>query len=218
MSFQNKYLKYKNKYLDLKNSVQTGGMQQKYLDRVANTMRTDTNPDGSQVVRVVQHNPVVQSTDQDSSRSATNSTYLGNGDMVFVGDRVRERDSLMTGVVIEIHDKYDPYTHVVMKGDDGEIYDHNTHHYVKLSKESDRQRKKIESELQERAKKKAEQKISDKRAGRLLEIGDRVRERDSSMTGIVIKVYNTFDLTDIVMKGDDGKNYDHHISHYQFLE
>jgi hypothetical protein len=63
MSFQNKYIKYKNKYLDLKNSVQTGGMQPmpmqtRQLGRVDNTMRTDTNADGSQVVRVVQHNPV----------------------------------------------------------------------------------------------------------------------------------------------------------------
>lgn len=140
---------------------------------------------------------------------------IGGG--IVVGDRVRESDSLMTGVVVEIHDKWS-YTHIVMKGDDGEMYDHNTHHYRKLSDESDYDRTQVEAELQKRAQEETERKLRERRAGRLFEIGDKVRERDSLMTGVVEEVHNKYGFTHVVMKGDDGKKYDHNINHYQLLE
>lgn len=140
---------------------------------------------------------------------------MGGG--IVVGDRVRELDSLMTGVVIEIHDKWE-YTHIVMKGDDGKMYDHNTHHYVKLSDESNYVREQIKSKLQQRAQEETERKMRERMAGRLFEIGDKVRERDSLTTGVVVEVHNKYGVTHVVMKGDDGKKYDHNIYHYQLLE
>ena len=49
-------------------------------------------------------------------------------------------------------------------------------------------------------------------------VGDRVRELDSLITGVVTKIHNNYGITHIVMQGYDKKIYDHGISHYQFLE
>jgi hypothetical protein len=38
------------------------------------------------------------------------------------------------------------------------------------------------------------------------------------MTGNVIKIHDNYSVTHIVMKGDDGKIYDHNIWHYKLLE
>ena len=38
------------------------------------------------------------------------------------------------------------------------------------------------------------------------------------MTGVVIETKNNLGMNQIVMRGDDGKKYEHHISHFQLLE
>ena len=48
-------------------------------------------------------------------------------------------------------------------------------------------------------------------------IGKRVRERDSNMTGTIKKFHMYFDYPHYIMKGDNQKTYDKHVSHYTLL-
>jgi len=131
------------------------------------------------------------------------------GGALKVGDKVRELDSLIIGTVIEIYDDYG-ITHVVMMGDNGQKYDHNISHYRLLSTESKEDILNINTQLQKR--------MHEKKLGRIFKIGDRVLERDSSMLGTVIKVHNNYGFTHLVMKGDDGKEYDHNLNHYTLVD
>ena len=130
------------------------------------------------------------------------------GGAISIGDAVRERDSLMTGVIVEQHSKYFPAIHLVMKGDDGKIYDRNTHHFTKLSDESDSDRAEIESKLQQKAQQ------SEFRNPTTLYIGDRVIEGDTSIKGVIIDFDDKKSICHAVMQGDNGKIYNHNLSHY----
>jgi hypothetical protein len=132
------------------------------------------------------------------------------------GDRVIEIDTSMTGKVIKIHNNYS-VTHIVMKGDDGKIYDRNFSHFKLLKNTIDEEnarklREKREEELKIQKKKQQLSKTNG------IDIGDRVIESDTSMTGRVIKFHDDYSITHIVMKGDDGKIYDRNIWHYKLLK
>lgn len=133
------------------------------------------------------------------------------GGALKVGDKVRELDSLIIGTIIEIHDDYG-ITHIVMMGDNGQKYDHNISHYRLLSTESKEDILNINTQLQKRTE------YDKKKSGKLFEIGNRVLEHDSSMLGTVVKVHNNYGFTHLVMKGDDGKEYDHNITHYILVD
>ena len=47
-----------------------------------------------------------------------------------------------------------------------------------------------------------------------LSIGDRVVEQDSGIHGTIIEIHNRYSFINAIMRGDDGKRYEHHISHY----
>jgi hypothetical protein len=50
----------------------------------------------------------------------------------FKDKRVKESDSQMTGVIIGFHLKYTPHFHMIMRGDDGKIYDKHRSHFTLL--------------------------------------------------------------------------------------
>ena len=134
------------------------------------------------------------------------------GGMFKIGDRVREYDSMVTGVINDIYkiSEYDKDLRFQMLGDDGQTYRYNAHHFVLLSSESpalkkrnddEREQKKLENE-----QKKAQQ-IIDARSRHEFFVGDKVRESDSQMTGTVINPNDVTRSGDVLMIGDDGKKY-----------
>ena len=45
-------------------------------------------------------------------------------------------------------------------------------------------------------------------------VGDRVIERDSNMRGTIIEIHFKYNYMHAIMKGDDGREYDHNFSHF----
>jgi len=85
------------------------------------------------------------------------------GGMFNIGDIVREYDSLVTGTIIrkyKIKEK-DKEFRFVMKGDDGQEYEHYASHFILLSSESPALKKRNDDEREQR-KLKNEQKKHNK--------------------------------------------------------
>ena len=75
-------------------------------------------------------NKQVSSNNYNTSQQKTNNNYKASGELT-VGDRVREHDSQMTGTIIEIHDRWG-HTNAVMKGDNGQRYEHALWHFEQI--------------------------------------------------------------------------------------
>ena len=48
---------------------------------------------------------------------------------IHVGQRVIEQDSKIHGTIIEIHNRYS-HTNAIMKGDNGQLYQHHISHFI----------------------------------------------------------------------------------------
>lgn len=51
-----------------------------------------------------------------------------------------------------------------------------------------------------------------------LQVGDRVVELDTKARGIIIEIHNKYKILHAVMRDDNGKLYDHNLSHYLQLK
>jgi len=143
------------------------------------------------------------------------------GGMFKIGDKVREYDSMVTGVINNIYkiQEHDKDLRFQMLGDDGETYSFFAPHFVLLSSESPELKKDRDDE-RERRKLKNEQKkaqaiIDARRRGDFLR-GDKVREYDSMVTGTITEIGKGLDPL-ITMLGDDGETYTYHSPHFGYL-
>jgi len=50
-----------------------------------------------------------------------------------------------------------------------------------------------------------------------LKVGSYVRERDSRMTGTIIRFHMDWSYLHAVMRGRDGKEYDYNINHFSIV-
>jgi hypothetical protein len=131
---------------------------------------------------------------------------------VFVGDRVRESDSFMEGIIINTNDKYG---NVIMQGDDGKIYKHNQWHFSLIETENKVEIEKEKHRRIEEARRLEEANKQHRRKHNFeVFVGDRVIESDSKMIGRIIKMENKYSLPHAVMMGDNGQEYVKHVSHF----
>jgi hypothetical protein len=154
-----------------------------------------------------------------NKRNSLNKLKFKNqiGGMFQLGDRVRESDTKEIGTIINIGQSYDPF--ITMRGDNGLLYIHHSPHYRLLSSEDERVKKWNDDEreqIKERNKQRDAQAIINARLRNDFFEGDRVRESESNMTGTVINPIDQFG--NVLMKGDDGKNYSCNKWRYILLE
>ena len=62
---------------------------------------------------------------------------------------------------------------------------------------------------------KAAEKVTTYKAPGALIVGDRVKEHDSQMTGTIIEIHDRWGHTNAIMKGDNGRRYEHALWHFE---
>ena len=246
MNYQKKYLKYKKKYLSIKNQI--GGMfriddrireLESNVTGVITKIGQDDDPYitmlGDDGVNYMYHKPhfVLLSSespelkkDRDDERdkiiekkaqAIINARRRGE---LFVGDRVRERDSFKTGTITNT---FNQFGNLTMRGDDRIDYYHAPWHFSLLEREN---KEEIEKEKQRRIEeaKRLDERNKQLRREQNFEVfeGDRAIHTDSGKIG-TIKFKEEYPYKwsvgpHIKMRADDGTIIDEHESHFRFYD
>jgi hypothetical protein len=185
MSLYQKYLKYKNKYFELKNQI--GGSDAKLLQE-----RNQIWLENSQ--RIQNSNlPILPGIDSNIQNLLEAWKDMINGKWNFNFYKIF-LDSLPKDL---LEDKN------FMAGLEYEIIRAN-----RLQLESYNEQ--IGNQIKEYIKLKIQKGGYDDD----FKVGDRVIERDSGMRGTIIEIHFKYNYMHAIMKGDDGRIYDHNFSHY----